>query len=654
MKKITSIQFVNYKAFYGDGLQNKITIKGGKSTLIYGENGSGKSSIYEGIKQFFNSSDNTQEVIPARHLKVPATEIINQGQVNEEVIVNEVAVKVTFDDNGVFEEKIFGIPNQNVRGTRYISNANLLNSFLSYRELLRTYLMEDVKDKEEFRSKFAYLLIETILAKNRNSGTQTTYLSFWEHLHRPRGRNKHNDFQRFEIGLINDINNINLILNEILNYFEPELKVQLDLTVGYIEYYHCKKVDRLGNYPLCEIDLKVNLFGEEVENEEENHLTVLNEARLSAIAISIYLASIINAPQNGFEYKILFLDDIFIGLDMSNRIPLLQILTEFKKPIIVQSIHPESGKIVEGIHLINGVKQYEAQPFFDSYQIFITTYDRYWYNVAKAWFETKARDNWGYLELYSGLNNQLGFNTPVIYSSLDYLQKANFYFKKHDYPSCANHLRKALEKRLKELLPDNEMFIEKTDFETGLPEIKKITTLGGLIDKFIAFCDTNKVDVTEIKQLKNLKDWYFNPFSHDNIGTPVYKREVEIAKELVENLYNFRIYVLVPANTNLYFQFNNDIGNTREYKIRLLENIRCFAADGTTVISNPKIECYEWTRDGVTTLPDWGQHQLFQFYNNKKNSFLAQDPDIAVDNSIYRTELKMVNNNQEIQTLFEV
>ena len=30
MKKITSIQFVNYKAFYGDGERNKVTIKDGK------------------------------------------------------------------------------------------------------------------------------------------------------------------------------------------------------------------------------------------------------------------------------------------------------------------------------------------------------------------------------------------------------------------------------------------------------------------------------------------------------------------------------------------------------------------------------------------------------------------------------------------------
>lgn len=654
MKKITSIQFVNYKAFYGDGEQNKVTIKDGKSVLIYGENGSGKSSIYEGIKQFFNSADNTQQVIASRHLKVPATEIINQGQAEEAVIVNEVAVKVTFDDNGTLEEKTFGVPTENVKGTRYISNANLLNSFLSYRELLRTYLMDDLKDKSEFRSKFAFLLIETILSKNKNSATQNSYSKDWNDLFRPRGRYKEELLDRFQRGLKNDINKINLILNEILNYFEPDLKVQLVLSEAYIEYYHSQKVDRLGNYPICEIDLEIELFGENVENDEENHLTVLNEARLSAIAISIYFASLINAPQQGFLYKLLFLDDIFIGLDMSNRIPLLQILTEFRKPIITETLDPETVEIVEAIQLDNGVKQYELQPFFDSYQVFITTYDRHWFGVARDWFETKAKDNWGHLELYSGYNDLLGFNTPVIYSSLDYLQKANFYFQKHDYPTCANHLRKALEKRIKQLLPPNVFYIEKEDPKTGLKELKKLNTLGGYIDRFISYNRENGIDASELVDLKNLKDWYFNPFSHDNIGTPIYRREVEIAKGLVERLYHFRTYVLVEAGTDLYFQFLNDAGNISEYKITLIENIRCIVTEGSNLITDAKIVCTEWKRDGVVRAQNWGEKKLFNFYNNKKNSFLGQDINLQVDNSVYFNELKLIENGEDLQTLFEV
>lgn len=653
MKTITSIQFVNYKAFYGDGEQNKVTIPEGKSVLIYGENGSGKSSIYEGIKQFFNSADNTQEVIPSRHLAVSKTETINQGEIEELEVVNEVAVKITFDDNGNSEQKTFGVPRENVKGTRYISNANLLNSFLSYRELLRTYLMDDLRDKQEFRRKFATLLIETILAKNKNSATQNSYSKDWNDLFRPRGRYKEELLSKFERGLKYDINRINLILNEILNYFEPDLEVQLDLSEIKIEYYHSNKVDRLGLYPICEVDLKVKLFGIEVENDEENHLTVLNEARLSAIAISIYFSSLINAPQKGFLYKLLFLDDIFIGLDMSNRIPLLQILTEFRKPIIAETLDPETVEIIESIQEIGGVKQYEPQPFFDSYQVFITTYDRYWFGVARDWFESKSVNNWGYLELYSGHNDQLGFNIPVIYSSLDYFQKANFYFQKHDYPTCANHLRKALEKRIKELLPPNAFYIEKDDPKTGLKEIKKLNTLGGYIDRFISYNRENGIDASELVDLKNLKDWYFNPFSHDNIGTPIYKKEVEIAKNLVEKLHNFKIYVIAPAGTELFFQFSNENGNTSEYKIKLIENIRCIVTEGTNVITDAKIECVEWKKDGVIKNQNWGEKKLFNFYNNKKNAFLIQDMSMQVDNSVYGSELNLLSNGIELQSLIK-
>lgn len=234
------------------------------------------------------------------------------------------------------------------------------------------------------------------------------------------------------------------------------------------------------------------------------------------------------------------------------------------------------------------------------------------------------------------------------------MQKANFYFQKHDYPTCANHLRKALEKRIKQLLPSNAFYIEKNDTITGLKEIKKLNTLGGYIDRFISYNRENGIDASELVDLKNLKDWYFNPFSHDNIGTPIYKKEVEIAKRLVEKLYNFRIYILVPAGTDLYFQFSNDAGNIREYKIKLLENIRSIVTDGTNIITDAKIECFEWNKDGIIEVPQWGVKSLFNLYNNKKNTFTGQDINIKVNNSVYGSELKLMSNGEDLQTLFEV
>ena len=237
MKRITAIEFVNYKAFYQSGDENKVVIPQGKSVLFYGENGSGKSSIYEGLKQFFSSSDATSDVVPSRHIKVSKTRIENEGQPNQAEVLNEVAVKVTFSDGTIDETKTFGIPASNTAGTVYISKANLLNTFFSYRELLRTYLMENPRDREEFRLKFAELVIEGILAKQKNTGTQQTFLKTWNDLFIPRAWYKDELMIKFTKGLKYEINRINLLLPFLLNYFEPGFNAQLEVTTSVVCYF---------------------------------------------------------------------------------------------------------------------------------------------------------------------------------------------------------------------------------------------------------------------------------------------------------------------------------------------------------------------------------------------------------------------------------
>jgi len=75
------------------------------------------------------------------------------------------------------------------------------------------------------------------------------------------------------------------------------------------------------------------------------------------LAISLYLASIKVNPSKG-ALKILVLDDLLIGLDMSNRLPLLEILRN---------------------HFVD-VKE------DDSFQIIMTTYDKAWYELVKSYF----------------------------------------------------------------------------------------------------------------------------------------------------------------------------------------------------------------------------------------------------------------------------
>lgn len=573
MKRITTIEFVNYKAFYQSGDENRIIIPEGKSVLLYGENGSGKSSIYEGLKQFFQSSDSTIETTPARHIKVAKTKIVNQGEANEAEMPNEVSVKVTFSDSTGDEIKTFGVPENDTQGADYVAQANLLNSFLSYRELLRTYLIENPKDRQQFRIKFAELVIEVILAKQRNTATQGTFQKSWNNLFIPRVWYKEENLERFNRGLKQEISRINLLLPVLLQYFEEGFSVKLEITKNEIEKYHSPKEDRWGKYPICEIDLQVSLFGERVDNDEENHLTVLNEARLSSLAISIYLASLINTPQDNFSYKILFLDDIFIGLDMSNRLPLLEILKSFKKPIIEQYIDAENdNQIAERLQKVAGVVKTAEFPFFEKYQIFISTYDKHWFNLAKLWFESKSPNKWCFLELFANHKEGQNFTTPILLTSLNYFQKANYYYTSHDYAACGNYLRKEFEFVLKNLLYGKYLLIGNG--KTG--EIKSIDELGDLWNNFYTSQNSLlsslgfKKDIYQ--EFEFLSKTVLNPLSHDNLDKPLYRGELDIAFNLLNKIKSIEKTVMLPAKGLLQIRTLNK-NLSRITTIKLLGDI---------------------------------------------------------------------------------
>ena len=651
MTKIKSIEFVNYKAFYGEGEYNKLFIPNGSNVLIYGENGSGKSSIYEGLKQFFNSSDNTIEVIPSKHISVPDEIIIEVGTDNERTVLNKVNVTLTFelDDN---EEciSVFGREETTTFDALFIRRANLLNSFISYRELLKTHLIENLKDRYEFRKKFAHLLIETLLGKSINSVTNQPYLNNWRELFRPRARreNKINLLERFDRGLIGDINKINSILNFLLKYFDKDLEIQIIHHNAYIEYDYIinslYNTRGYQNYPEYEIDLRVSLFGNEIEVGDENHLTVLNEARLTALAISIYLASIITRSQENFDYKILFLDDIFIGLDMSNRLPLIEILSKFKKPIIEQEVNPITGQIEENILLIENQIQFEEQPFFKDYQIFITTYDKHWFEIAK----NSLNDNWLSVELYSNKDNELGFDRPLIMSpSLNYFQKAELYFNKNktykDYPAAANYLRKECEQQLKRLLFGNYLLKNGDNGTTQLRE-----ELNELKISFLKLSNDFGLDTKEFLDFDKIIKATLNPLSHDNLQKPIYKSEIEEAFKLITNLSNIQKKIFLKKGYKIsHTTINGE--TTRVTHFKVASDVFCYIQNGNIIISHIFLKPIKFIENTTTTsLSKISEVPIEKAYDMIHHSVFA------IEHASEGVELKDVfydNNNKSLNSL---
>jgi len=111
----------------------------------------------------------------------------------------------------------------------------------------------------------------------------------------------------------------------------------------------------------------------------------LNEGRLTALALSLYLAGTTLANTTppaamGKPLRLLVLDDVLIGLDLVHRLPVL--------------------KIVE-----------DRMPDF---QVLLLTHDRVWFDLAQL--SVSNPDNWVRYEMYSRAAHDDGvvFDCPVL------------------------------------------------------------------------------------------------------------------------------------------------------------------------------------------------------------------------------------------------
>jgi len=535
--KITEIQFTNYKVFYGDDINNKIIVPNGNNLLIYGENGSGKSSIYEGLKNLFLASDATSDNAHfSRHLATNELE-------------DDANIAITLEDsNGNKKQVIYGTPNGNVETDGDVLDAGRNNSFLSYRELLKTYLVPDITDSFAFQVNLAELILKDILAQTTNTGTGKTYDKNYKELWvkgkgtKPTRSEKDNIAKQFDIGFKKDIADINIILNDLLRYFFPELKIELIVIDTYIQY-------EKQNYPVFQIALECWHHGMDTSKNHENHLNILNEARLSALALCIFLSGIITKNRERTKIKFLFFDDIFIGLDTSNRIPFLKILNEYKKIEWKEDTNPKTGLLENVIQKdAAGKVIHKEAPFFNDYQIFITTYDYHWFETANYYL---PNDKWKTVEMYTHNKDDVDFDLPLIISpSLTYYQKAEIYYKKcknhKDYPAAANYLRKVFEEQFKRILYDK--YLLKTG---GKGTVLLREELGELKGSFEKMLKDLEFDYTPFDELSLYVKTTLNPLSHDNLSKPVFKREIEEAFKLADKLIAIKKEPFIEKDTKV-------------------------------------------------------------------------------------------------------
>jgi energy-coupling factor transporter ATP-binding protein EcfA2 len=548
---ITSITINNFRAFHN---QETISIPKGHNLLVYGENGSGKSSFFRAVHDFFNSS---RTVIPFEK---------NSFKTNDEGFVevnftaaNEGAIPTPYIFHSV-------LANTNTNIAPHIQQAFKAGGFLTYVQLLKTYLIES---KGENPNLFE-LLVNNILADHIIPYDNATPLNKeWKRVSRLRTMNRtwseyrnavregNTSLDPFNDSLGAILTELQTHLTYLLNtYFNHEINVTITgLRVNEISH------KKLGNK---DVRFEVTYTNHRITDGYQYYL---NEARLSALAICTYLASLrINQPN--IPYKILFLDDVFIGLDTSNRIPL--------------------------INIINNE--------FQDYQVFITTYDRNWFDIAK---EHINNAQWSLMEMYydrivqdnpNSTQTVLRDEPVIINPSPTYITRAKEYFKAKDYAAASNYLRKEIERLIKSKLP---LEYRTTPSENwGTNDITKLDTLIQKLIEYYKDCD-EPLALNLSNAISLYRKIILNPQSHDDNKSPTYRIEIEKAFQLIsdfESIQLIRKKELLPVGSVLSY-----INPARQYSvvIKLQENQLLYEVGGVKKLSKCNIHITTWSFQGV-------------------------------------------------------
>lgn len=477
--RIQTIEISNYKAFLGTHTFNVA----GKNLFIYGENGSGKSSLYYALKDFFQTSVEDIDLAGLENVFVPAGK---EGK---------TSIKVTFkpDNHGQNKKKsyLFNAVTNDSRaaGDTSIRDGNRLKSFLTYKHLLAIHHLRKDEDINLFD-----LLVKGVLKHFRYSLTGGKELGeLWAEVQEAVARNTGKEYP---INMKKTVVNAAVkMFNEAFGeLFKPESpEYILKHARPFLDYFGHSVVLQLRFPQVRPTSDYTRMEGDQVHVElsyagkkiDKPHL-FLNEARLSAIAISIYLGMIKRHVQ-GIPCKVLFLDDIFIGLDIANRLPLLNIL----------------------------------ETEFPDYQIFITTYDKPWFEHARGFLEQKA--DWKTMEFYAQTCAD-GTETPLIVDDKDFIARAENHLNQCDYKAAAVYARSAFEKLIRRHCEKKKKAVR---FRSRL---KDYTTED--------FWNVFKYDLPEAIRngIETYRPLVLNAFSHYNTERHEIKAELINAIQAIKNL----------------------------------------------------------------------------------------------------------------------
>lgn len=518
--RIKTLTLTDFRAFPGPAPQS--IEFGGKNLLVYGENGAGKSSIFHALRAVFSDASQSGRGSLADYknkFSVPGVgcarvDIAFDGlaesaswslgmsplSAHPAVVASPIVAEAAIEHHPFYAMRE---PDRTA-----FRRATARAACLDYRALLDTNYKHGSEEINLFSVAVNHLLRD--YDHTPPGGQPTTIGSLWDKVNAADkttavGADPTSHQPSFVIAceqlneaiasaLIALQPTVNTLLNDLGH---PELEIA-NFSYGYIgpKAARLKRERGLSGGTLVP---KVRYRGHEPGHPQD----FLNEARLSGLALSIYFAGRLTCTPavESDALKLLVLDDVLIGLDHANRLPVLDVL-----------------------------KQH-----FSTWQVVLLTHDRGWFDMARSWLDDKA---WRCVEIFEG-DAAARAPMPVVratanYPAKQYVAHAKQLLADHFVEAGANYARQAFEAALRGGCQHKSVPVA---FQQNTKDVKADALLKAVEDwAKLDRARKQRFDPV-LARLRLLRNVVLNPYSHPlapNIPTTEVRDAIAEVEKLID------------------------------------------------------------------------------------------------------------------------
>lgn len=644
MPVISKLKIRNFKGFPNE--EATIDFEE-KNVLLYGENGSGKSSIYWALYTLLQAStkstaeiakyftpNNPENLINLHYLKsLPSYAISPQGEITHPQTIGQNAyVEAYFDDGRIEKIDITGLTGTSPSGLRsltFTENLNRHSDFIANRLLINFYNYRNSKEINLWqvfvRDIFPFLMNNggngnrTLAQELKGLGSSKPFKLYPDHTF---SLSKSTAWQNEYNGKIAAFNQdveywmgeINTYVNDFYRtHFESlygdgiritlDYRIPLEFTKVRPQFYNLGGIDYERWYNITELNDPLISLKIETKNEDGSYTIIsrpqsyLNEAKLTSIALAVRF-SLLNANiRPHFQGQFLALDDLLISLDMSNRDKVMDII---------------------------------LGEFTDRFKIYLFTHEKSFFDFCLFKIQQhRQRNIWSIQEIYAP--EVLGEKPVIINSEYTNYDKAKKYFKAKDYVATSLYLRKEFEKVVKDRLPEEYTKTVEGEFH-NLAHYWKLFR-----EHYKALSiDMDLVSPSMNKEFEQSKTFILNRQAHHNLSEPVYTIELKKVFTLIDDIK--RIFpipistIILSEGIELTFK-HPSLNYTFDFVIDSDFSINNLNASHNIII--PKCKVLEWQMNDI------------QYLGLDKNIIIPYD----INKPIRETILKIIYRHVSILNL---